>query len=523
MQSRERGRIQGLSLGLIVATTLVVCGGCSIEKPQAPSWDVNLIIPVINRSYTALELVERMSSEHLAVDSSGDLTFALEETLDTLYTDTLLRFDDISSQVLRQLGAYEITPPAPQTQSIRLADHLPLAAGEAPDTGVTVNLPLASLSTIAQAEIATGQLILTATNNTNLDFDSLTCEVRNNPGGTILVQTFPGGLAAGSSGQRTVSLAGETIPGEMNLEVFFHTPGGFTGSLADQELSLQIGFGGTLTVNSATAEVEQSTVDYTQTTSLDTRHEIQYAELASGELHYTVTNQLPIPGQLEVTFPEVNNGAGALRLLVDLPAYGQSTQSIALTDWALSPADNALAAEIRATVLGSEGQVVTMNSTDGFALDLTLSNLRLKSAQAIIAPTEVTWEPQSFAVDIPTGLDNATLATAELALTIQNSSELSGGLELVITADNGHSLTLSGAIAAGSAAAPANSVISTANVAQLLSPLPRSFTVSGVATVGDGFSLVEVSRLDNLIATAKITAPLRFVLAAETVEADIEA
>lgn len=521
MQSRRWARERS---GFLAALVIVaaISGGCGIEKPQAPSWDVDLIIPLVNRTYSALEIVERMSSENIAVDSSGDLSFSLTEQLDTLYTDTLLRFDDVYSQVLRQLGDYEVTPPQPQTKSIQLADHVPLAAGEAPDTGIVVELPLNTLNTITQAEIASGQLTLTAANNTNLDFDSLTCVLQDDLGGTILTETFPGGLPAGMIGQRSHSLAGKMIYSELNLEVYFHTPGGFTGSLAGQELSVEVSFGTAITVSYATAQVEPFATDYLQVTDLDTEHQISFAELADGVLYYSVSNQLPVPAQLEVTFPEVSDGAGVLSFYVSLPAYGYSTSTIDLTGWTLTPTDNQLEAEITAAVAGSSGELVTINSSDGFLLNLSLTELRLEQAQAVIAPTEISWQPQAFAVDLPEGLDNATLAAAELAITIENRSELSGGLELVITADNGHSIVLSGPLAAGSYNQAVSSVISSAEVAQLLSPLPHGFTVTGTATVGDGFSSVNLSRLDNLTAKAMVTAPLRFVLAAETVAADIE-
>ena len=519
-RARKRGRLNGLALFLIAMLAV----GCSIESPQAPSWDIDFVIPVINRTFTATELVEHISSELVAVDSSGDLFFSLRETLDSIQTDTLLRLDDLSSSVVRQLDEFTLTLPAPQTQALRIIDYLPLAAGIVPDTGIVVALPLTGFGSIQEAQISAGHLEIDVTNNTNLDFDSLTCWLQDNRyGHEILTESFPSGIAGGASVQRISAVAGKTLTNDLTLEIYFHTPGGITGSLVGQQIDFELRFVDSLVVASATAPIDPFAADYTHAVRLNTAHHLESARLATGELQYRVDNRLPLAAHLEITLPQVTDGNGPLQFGLDLPADGEATATIDLAGWDVAPAADSLAALIQADLLGTGGGVITVTAADGFEFDLTLTEVRLESATAIIAPTEVSWQEQTFALDIPSGLDNLSLAAAELKLEIHNGSELPANLEILIEADNGHQLTLNGVVSAGSVNNPVTTTILSSEIAQLLSPVPEELSISGQVLVGDGSSRVTLSEQDYFFVEAEISAPLQVVLGADTIDADIEA
>ena len=56
---------------------------CSFDKPSAPSWDTNISIPLINKSYTMAELAQEESS--IRLDSTDNLYFEVDADLDNYY------------------------------------------------------------------------------------------------------------------------------------------------------------------------------------------------------------------------------------------------------------------------------------------------------------------------------------------------------------------------------------------------------------------------------------------------------
>ena len=66
---------------IIIFLTLVQC---SIKKPEAPTWETSLVIPVINRTYDMAELIRKLNQDGIEMDSSGNIFFTITEELDTV-------------------------------------------------------------------------------------------------------------------------------------------------------------------------------------------------------------------------------------------------------------------------------------------------------------------------------------------------------------------------------------------------------------------------------------------------------
>ncbi|HDQ45783.1 MAG TPA: hypothetical protein ENN17_09855 [bacterium] len=73
-ENRSKGRLRTVLAGI----ALLWIGGCTIDKINAPSWDVRLIIPLFQKTYTLLELAEK--DDDLVIDQ-GRLFFHVRDTL----------------------------------------------------------------------------------------------------------------------------------------------------------------------------------------------------------------------------------------------------------------------------------------------------------------------------------------------------------------------------------------------------------------------------------------------------------
>ncbi len=96
----------------------LLLSGCGLEAPQAPSWDTTLTIPLINRSYTSAELIEKLASDNILIDEDGNSSFHIQKELDTVTIESILAIEPIESNYSKQVGRIKIVSPArPATES----------------------------------------------------------------------------------------------------------------------------------------------------------------------------------------------------------------------------------------------------------------------------------------------------------------------------------------------------------------------------------------------------------------------
>lgn len=520
--NKPRKRAFTIGAAILLSFSMLL-PSCSIESPQAPEWDVNLTVPLVNRVYTSAELLEELDPEHIVSDSAGNSFFCVVEELDTVAIDSTLALDPVSTSYDRSVGPIKIATPAPQSYQIAMADNVPLIAGAVPDTGVWTEQLLDQSNNYSSVDIAEGGLIVTAVNNTGLDLDSVVFELYDAQTTSLLGSYVqPGGLAVAESLLDTLPLAGKSVSADFRAATYFHTPGGLLLSLAERSLDLTFSFTNNLAAASVTGQVEQFTSDYSQATELNTDYRIESASLAEGTLDFSVINHLPLPLEMHIEFPEISNGAGAFTVELNAAAGAQADISRSLAGFTVQPVDNNIRAEIAATVISSGDEFVTIAQDDNIAFDLDLTNLKIAQARAVVTPTEVGWTSTSIAVDAPEGFDNASFEEVTLALSISNGSELPADLQISLTADHGAQVAVSGHVIPGSLRNPTEAIITSSDLALLLSPVPHSITVAGVAVVGDGITPVDISESDFLTATAELSAPLDLQLAASSFEGDKE-
>ncbi len=493
--------------------------GCSIESPQAPSWDVPITIPLIDRSYTSGELFQKISSDNIEVADDGSASFVVNHGLEDVNFESLLQYNDVHDTHAEQIGLLPLPKAADQQVAYNLSDYVSLVAGEVPAAGVTATAGVGQPSTFAAAEFASGTLSLQVTNNTGLALDSVTVTLLD-LNGAVTTTSISGGLGVGELYSTDISVAGKIVTGNLSLETYFHTQGGALLSLAEKTLDVTLSYGDDLMVSSLTGQVGQFQRVYHEENSVNDESSIISAQLKSGKLVLNWTNQLPVPVSINATFPEITNQSGLLDLAVSLPAYSQATQDYSLDGWHIEPANNRLGVDVVTNVAGSGGTQVTMSSSDQFSVEVELSDLQAESAEIIPQPTDITWNQTQLNIDVPTGFEHVSPALVELEIAVQNYSELSGTVQLNLTADNGKSLMVNGEVTAGSAASPRESIIYSDQLADLLTPIPNQIEVSGLAVVGDGATTVNLNSSDHLEATATISAPMSVKLDDATVEGD---
>jgi hypothetical protein len=510
----------------LTTVLLVACfSACSIEKPQAPSWDTELVLPLINHHYDMLELVDRMAEDALTYDSLGNISFSVEQDMDTVAVDAGLSIPDLSTAFAETIGLIEISGPAPVTNQIYLSDYLALG-GDVPAMTLDVSQQWPTISDIESATIASGSMVVTATNNFDLPVDTVTIAIVDD---TYALQigavTFEGGLAVGETKSKTIDLSGKTISNSFTYDAHLYTPGGTILTLAEKTLVIEAGFSSTITVSSAIAKVPAQERSYEQNVSFSEDNQITSANIKGGSLTLDITNGTNLSADIEVTIVEFTRFGNPLSFTVDLPPQQSSDITRDLAGFEFVP----LASESTPTINvsmdlslpGSGSNTVEISSIDDFAVDVQASGLEFSSVSGVIEPTVVEIAPVTESVKIPNGFENFNLTGAVMTMELHSAVNLPAELSVRIEGDAGQLLTIVENINPGTVGNPGVATLVVDELSEFLSPIPSEITITGSATVGDGVTPGGVTEDDFVWGRIEITSPLEMSVGATEFEADI--
>jgi hypothetical protein len=511
------------ALGIVLLVTCL--SACSIEKPQTPSWDTELVLPLISHHYDMLELVDRMADDALSYDSLGNISFSVEQDMDTVAVDAGLSIPDLSTAFSETIGLIEISGPAPVTDQIYLSDYLALG-GDVPALTLNVSQQWPAISDIESATIASGSMVVTATNNFDLPVDTVTIAIVDD---TYALQigavTFEGGLGIGETKSETIDLSGKTISSSFTYDTHLYTPGGTILTLAEKTLVIEAGFSSTITVSSAVAKVPAQERSYDQDVSFSEDNQITSANIKGGTLILDITNGTNLSSEIDVTIEEFTRNGNPLSFTVDLPPQQTSnvTRDLAGYEFVPLPSESTPTINVSMDVSlpGSGSNTVEISSTDDFAVDVQASGLEFSSVSGIIAPTVVEIAPVTESIEIPSGFENFSLTSAVMTMEFHSAVNLPAELSIRIEGDAGQLLTIADNINPGTVGNPGVTTLVVDQLSEFLSPIPSEITITGSATVGDGVTPGGVTEDDFVWGRIEITSPLEMSVGATEFEADI--
>lgn len=506
---------------------------CTIKKPASPSWDTQVVVPLLNRTYAMPEIIEKIDSDYLSIDSLDQVLFRYHAEIDTfgLEADNLTT-GDLSYAVSQTLGAIAIEAPVVAPVVVSLAEIGPLAAvvpGAVPPMTFQVSNNLAALSTFSSATFSQGSLMLTVTNDLGIDLSSVTVLLADRSDNHVLGnQSVPGGLVAGESKTVTLDLAGQTISNQLRVDIDCATAGGSVLSASDKQLSSAVGFSSTLEVTSAVAAIDSQVRTFSQNVQLIEDDRVVSATIEGGFLFVAIENNTALASNVDVAFPDLLQ-AGQPMHVTQLVAPGDTgVVNVPLAGVLLSPGDQVLPQtlniDVTATVIGSAPAHVTVDQQDQFAVSASITGLSFASVTGEFSSTAITLDQTTEAIDVPNGFDAISLQSAQLDIEIANGVGLAGSVQLQLLADNGKSMTIQGNVAAGPAGSGrVQSVLTDTTIADFLSPLPSQITISGSANLGGGGQVATIEAGDDITATVRITAPFEVIIDQTSLDPEIEA
>ncbi len=499
---------------------------CTVKKPEAPTWETNLTVPLVNKTWDMAELIDRIDQENLMTDSAGNPFFFYQTVLDTVAVEGSFSIADAADTIAESLGVVQLSPFGGAQVSVDLNDYFALQLGVIPPISFDISQNLPPMGEFATLTVESGYMLVTIVNDFGLDLDTVIVTLNDlQLGGPIAVYNVPGGITAGDVRVDTVDLGGKTVSNELGLNLHCHTPGATSFSSADKYLAAAVSMPEGPQVSSATAQIPGVMREFSDAVTIASDHQLQSALLGSGEAVLDIENNTNIPVTLAITLDDIKNGGSPLTINQSISA-GQTGQFIYdLSGYAIEPADQimpqALSVSVTATIDSSGTQLVTFNAGDKISVSTGVRNMSLTSVQGILAPTTATFDNVQQSVEIPKGFDGVQLTSAVMYLEIENSVDIPGSFALTIDGD-GRQKSLAGSILRGTPLSPTTTLIIDDNLADFLNPVPELLTVSGNAVFGDGVSPGSVNADDFITASVTIRSPLEMIVESTTFDGDWE-
>ncbi len=520
-------RLIFLSLIVVVVLSLVQC---TVKKPEAPTWNTQLTVPLVNRTYDMPEIISRIDQDAISMDDDSNVVFSVEKALDTVELDAAnLSTATLSYNVSRQLGQFTIAAPNVTPVTVPIGDIAAIPQifpATVPDMSFDIPASFPALSGLTSATIADGSLYLVATNRLGVDLNTVSVTLFDEGRAlTVGTQTFAGGIANGETDSVLYVLDGQTISNSFSATAMCHTPGGSIPSADGREFAVEIHFVSDLTVDGATAEIPAISRDFSDAVSLAESDVITSAILSGGQVSLTINNNSPLPATLDITIPDLKLNNVPLQVSRQVTSSGTTNVSIPLAGYILGPADivlpQLLPIEISATIAGTAPNQVTVSSINSFGVQASISGLTFSAVTGNFSSTNMTIDPILQDIDIPTGFDSIQLVNAVLTIELENSVGLPGSLDINLVGNNGKTLNISGLVNARVLATSATTTFVENDVASFLSPLPSQVSISGSASFGDGTSGT-IRDGDYITGTVRIDAPVEMIIPQTPIETDIE-
>lgn len=511
----------------------VVLTGCDIATPEMPTFETQLALPIGEERLDVLDAVE--DEDYLALLEDGLLGFQVEGEPDTVALDFDLAADLEARMLTSDLGDFSLDLTAVPPFDFVLGDLYPAAqlldgtTVPVPSFTFALQSPPEDLDGVTSVTVSSGTVTVRLENGLPVPVSGTAAPeavqlrlLDATGGGTVLVMDFDQPIPAGGQAELTADLTGVVLPGSIAVALDGGSPGsGATPVLIDAAATIraEVTFS-PLEIYAAEAEIPAQNVTRDELVDLPAGYGLLDAEIASGVISVTMTNDLPVPCQASVSWPEVVDAGGQpVDVTLDLPPFSTAAESLDFAGArvvapALAPL-NQLTTHIALTSPGSGGQIMTIPAGAAVSASMDAAQLVFGRATGVFPEEIFAVAPIVEEIDLPAELDGISLNRAALSLTVDNSSGVGAVADLVLTgtSESGTVITLDVNEPIG-ADGVTEIVLDESNsgILDFLNNLPVSVTLAGDVRAGGPFEVGTVTPGDRVVVDWDILAPVEIVI-----------
>lgn len=335
-------RIGGIVLCLLIAS-------CTIESPKAPNWTVPINMPLIDSTYTIVDLVD--SYENAFIFPDGLLGLRFESELDTTRLGDYLQIADVSDYFKVGLSDFYMDSIKADADLFTFRTiHPPIEALQGKETTLDpfmfVKVPSNNLQhpDFRYASIMDGQAFVTITNHLPVDLEQVVIElVDPETNESLLISDPVPYLSARSSYTLEMDVNTLDLPATAQWFLSGQSPASpsepiFIDSNQTVELELQLT---ELYVDQLNARLPSLKIDHKVAINMGQDFIIEQLNIQSGTMIFEIRNDLPVSLDLNLSSANIFNRQkkDTLAIPIHLDANQTSRYSFDLASYEINLMD----------------------------------------------------------------------------------------------------------------------------------------------------------------------------------------
>ena len=431
---------------LFLPLLLLIIGGCSIEQPGTPKWQVEMTLPIADRQYSMYELVadsSEIGENNNWITQVGDtLIFHFADSLDRFTIEDQLKLDSFSYLVENYVGVRSVNAPGLQTALYLLDDVAPelspFVGQSIPVGAFDFNAGPEDLEDFPEYDwvyLDYGEVTVTVTNNLPVPVENLQIDIYGKSPHLLVIHTdITGPLAPGESDVQVWPLPlNQEIDNQMEVFVTGHSEGSATPVLIEADASLEVDVElSELGIISASAHIPTQNFDADTSFALVEEDTVLNAVVKEAMLSYTITNYTELYNNITFTLPDFTlDGNPLMESFQVAPNDIYSSVNIDLSGYTFSrpQKDGLVQADVDVNIVDTQDPLY--NNPSGYVVvahdqmvgtNFAISEMIFEQFSGILDTLYLDIEQDPVELEgIPEGFEGLGLEYANLDLKLTNS------------------------------------------------------------------------------------------------------
>jgi hypothetical protein len=527
-------KMKNVNYSLVVL--LLFVGGCSLKKPEAPSLDMTIAIPVANEIQTMRRIVDERP-DFLTVRSDSVMTLDIRQEIQPTVVGDRLSIPATEMEFQKEVGTFQIGSPGSLNAEISFVDIFPDAANlkgakvpipPVPEIQKTLDLP--PFPIIRSVTVEEGQLEIRIDNGIIIPMEGVEIVLKDDLNKVEIGRLAFSKIASGSTVTDVIDLRGKTFSNDWSIDFRLRSSG---SGLQLVEIDPTAPFRITATISplrvtAATAELPDEHFSGSGAIPLPDTILVTQADVVSGSsFTVIVENRMDIDAEIDLSLDEMTLPSGAPVKLAKVFVGARTAKMVPISiDRArFHPKDPQRL--LLSWDVATQPGLATLRSGDVIVLTALSQQITFSRVAGRVNKLPVDIPPFAQEQNIPEGLKGLSLAAATLDLFLRSGLgiTLETDLEVKGTDDVGQTVVMpiKKRIEKGDPDHPREIQLhfdKEDKLLDLLNLLPRKIELTGRIFVGDGKEESVVQQKDFMEGTVRFTAPMIFSLDSTSIRPD---